>query len=82
MPQQTQRVTYVKIALVSLFGAAALLAAPMLAARVYANPEPYCSATCPKGSCAAYLPNYQTHCMCGCNFSTLEPRCLCEGDPL
>jgi hypothetical protein len=76
MPEQTRRLKHVRLALLSLFGAAALLAAPMLAARAYANPDPVCQVNCRNGSCTG-----TGNCTCTCSFWTSTAVCTCQETP-
>lgn len=74
MNQQNRRLRQLKIALLSLFAAAALLASPRLAQRVYAQ-ETTCSANCRNGSCSG-----TGNCTCSCSFWTGTPTCTCQTD--
>ena len=75
MNQQTRRLRQLKIAILSLFAAAALLASPRLAQRVYAQDTTTCSANCRNGSCTG-----TGNCTCSCSFWSGVPTCTCQTD--
>ncbi|HEX2209718.1 MAG TPA: hypothetical protein VHG93_18700 [Longimicrobium sp.] len=63
-----------KIALLALFAAAALLVSPRLAQRVYAQEQlPTCTVNCRNGSCSA-----TGTCTCTCTFWTGTATCSCQ----
>ena len=72
MNQQNRRMRHLKLALLSLFAAAALLASPRLAQRVYAQDTTGCTANCKNGSCTG-----TGNCTCSCSFWTGTPTCSC-----
>lgn len=77
MNQETRRPRQLKLALLSLFAAAALLASPRLAQRVYANVNPStCTANCTNGSCSG-----TGNCTCSCSYWLGVPTCSCQDPP-
>lgn len=72
MTNVNHRSRNLKIALASLFAAAALLASPRIAQRVYAQEMPTCSANCARGSCSG-----TGTCTCTCSYWTGLPLCSC-----
>jgi hypothetical protein len=76
MNHETRRSRQLKLALLSLLAAAALLVSPMLAARVYANPDPVCQVNCRNGSCTG-----TGNCTCTCSFWTSTAVCTCQDPP-
>lgn len=73
MTHLTHRSRQLKIALLTLAAAAALLVSPRLAQRVYAQEAlPSCSVNCRNGSCSA-----TGTCTCTCTFWTSTATCSC-----
>jgi hypothetical protein len=73
MTNVNQRSRQLKIALATLFAAAALLASPRIAQQVYAQDSmPSCSANCARGSCSG-----TGTCTCTCSYWTGLPLCSC-----
>lgn len=67
-----------KLALLALVAAGALLASPRIAQRVYAQEQqiPTCSANCRNGSCTG-----SGNCTCTCSFWAGIPTCTCQTNP-
>ena len=76
MTHVNHRSRQLKIAFAALFAAAALLASPRLAERVYAQTqqEPTCTVNCRNGSCSG-----TGTCTCTCTFWTGTATCSCQG---
>jgi hypothetical protein len=77
MTHVNHRSRQMKLALLALIAAAALLVSPRIAQRVYAQEQlPTCSANCKNGSCTG-----SGTCTCTCSFWLGTPTCTCQANP-
>jgi hypothetical protein len=77
MTHANHRSRQLKVALLALGAAAALLVSPRLAQRVYAQEQlPTCTVNCRNGSCSG-----TGTCTCTCTIWTGTASCSCQANP-